>query len=350
MIYCTADPGSLPATRVDISFPHQVEIKVNQDEVKGNLRGLKNKPGTTRPADITDLLRKKNHYKNDVAITYALTKIRYYLVVNLVQQIAVESLVSKLKSNKTIKRDSVISEMLTKAGDTDVVATSTILSLKCPLSTLRIQVPCRSSVCNHNQCFDAASFLQLQEQAPTWTCPICNKTVSFDILHVDDYVDDILTKTPKSAEQVTIEPTGEWSVRSESNTSRATGTSDTSEDESRTEVLEIRSSPNQAAPLKTHSSQTTIGPKHLFSQSDGPRTNGSHKRPAPQVVDLTLSSDEEVPLVRPKKRINTSIMANGTTKESASVDLPSRSSLPSGPSNHPSVSFLAATSSYHRPR
>src|SRR5450432_2568591 len=47
-----------------------------------------------------------------------------------------------------------------RAQDADIVATSTKMSLKCPLSTLRIDTPCRSIGCAHNQCFDAASYLQ----------------------------------------------------------------------------------------------------------------------------------------------------------------------------------------------
>lgn len=73
MIYCAADPLS-PFTRVDIAFPHQVEIRVNGDEVKANLRGLKNKPGSTRPADITSLVRKRASYENMMTVTYALTQ------------------------------------------------------------------------------------------------------------------------------------------------------------------------------------------------------------------------------------------------------------------------------------
>src|SRR6266480_1505324 len=78
--------------------------------------------------------------------------------------------------------------VMSKANDPDIVATSTVMSLKDPVSYLRIQVPCRSNVCSHNQCFDATSFLQLQEQAPTWSCPICSKTVAFESLAVDQYV------------------------------------------------------------------------------------------------------------------------------------------------------------------
>lgn len=77
MIYCASEPVSHFA-KVDIAFPHQVEIKVNLDEVKANLRGLKNKPGSTRPPDITSLLRKRANYENSLSLTYALThKVSY---------------------------------------------------------------------------------------------------------------------------------------------------------------------------------------------------------------------------------------------------------------------------------
>lgn len=60
---------------MDITFPSQIEVRVNQDEVKANYKGLKNKPGSTRPADITDLLRTSPaNYRNNISITYALTQ------------------------------------------------------------------------------------------------------------------------------------------------------------------------------------------------------------------------------------------------------------------------------------
>lgn len=77
MVYCAAVDGITPFTKdTDITFPHQVELRVNDEQISGlNLRGLKNKPGSTRPADITDyLLNKKAHYRNEVTLTYALTQ------------------------------------------------------------------------------------------------------------------------------------------------------------------------------------------------------------------------------------------------------------------------------------
>src|SRR5689334_18616245 len=54
MLYCAAEPIG-GAIRSDIAFPHQLEIKVNNQDVRANFRGLKNRPGSTRPADITNL-------------------------------------------------------------------------------------------------------------------------------------------------------------------------------------------------------------------------------------------------------------------------------------------------------
>jgi len=74
MVYCAADSGLKQFTKSDIAFPHQVELKANLDEVKANLRGLKNRPGTTQPADVTNYIRKKPGYTNNIVMTYALTQ------------------------------------------------------------------------------------------------------------------------------------------------------------------------------------------------------------------------------------------------------------------------------------
>lgn len=80
MVFCAADSYQGPSRESEITFPHNVELKVNGDEVKANLRGLKNKPGSTRPADVTNFIRKKANYPNLVEMIYALTnKVRTLL-------------------------------------------------------------------------------------------------------------------------------------------------------------------------------------------------------------------------------------------------------------------------------
>ncbi len=70
MVFCAAANTGIQ----DIAFPHQCEMKVNGDDVKVNMRGLKNKPGSTRPVDITDYLRlKPPGYNNNLEFIFALT-------------------------------------------------------------------------------------------------------------------------------------------------------------------------------------------------------------------------------------------------------------------------------------
>jgi len=58
----------------DISFPQQSDVRVEHCEVKGlNMRGLKNKPGTTRPADLTPACLLRGAYDKHVEFIYALT-------------------------------------------------------------------------------------------------------------------------------------------------------------------------------------------------------------------------------------------------------------------------------------
>lgn len=41
---------------------------------------------------------------------------------------------------------------------------------------MRMTTPCRSSTCDHLQCFDASLYLMMNEKKPKWQCPVCNKS------------------------------------------------------------------------------------------------------------------------------------------------------------------------------
>ncbi len=187
--------------------------------------------------------------------------------------------------------------MAAKANDPDIEVGSTVMSLKDPISTLRINIPCRSTVCTHNQCFDAESFLQLQEQAPTWICPICNKTVHFNGLAIDRYVEEILAEV-KNADQVTISPTGEWSTQKSPSPPRKNGAA--VQDDSDDDLIEIPD--YRVASIKSEAVQTptylSTPPLPSREPSTAPRLGT--KRTS-EVVDLTLSDDDEPP--RPAKKV-----------------------------------------------
>ncbi|KAA8911106.1 PINIT domain-containing protein [Sphaerosporella brunnea] len=299
MVYCAAMEPVMGFTRdTNVAFPHQVEVRVNDLAVSGlNLRGLKNKPGSTRPADITDKLKMVPNYRNEISLTYAVTQKEFVFMVNYIKTETVENLVKRLYSGSSISKEEVITDLVRKNGDSDLVATSTIMSLKCPLSTLRIELPVRSIFCKHVQCFDATSFLQLQLQAPTWTCPTCSQSISFKQLVIDRYFEDILNSTPKNVESVTIDSDGKWSVAVESSNSPVPDDSDDEDFKSKTQVVDLDDDDDST--LMPSFLTAALHPKE-DTVTRG--SNGTNKRPASNVIDLTLSDDDEPP--RPTKRHN----------------------------------------------
>ncbi|KAJ3953363.1 E3 SUMO-protein ligase pli1 [Colletotrichum tropicale] len=308
MVFC-ADSNSNSELQ-NITFPHQSEIKVNGNEVKANLRGLKNKPGSTRPVDVTSYLRLKNDNRNLVEFTYALTQKKFFLVLYVCKITSAQELAERIKTGKKIPKQSVIQEISKKAADTDIVTTSQVLSLKCPLSYMRLDVPCRSTFCSHIQCFDATSYLQLQEQGPQWLCPICNKSAPFDQLAVDEYVKEILANTSKSLDQVTIEPDGQWRVNSSQDDQSANGGNGSVDDDDDddfiiSEVSVIRGR-NLETPVRSVASTATPTTTIMSRESSTmPRGLGSTSAKRPHsdrvTIDLTLSDDDE-PLQPPPKR------------------------------------------------
>lgn len=131
------------------------------------------------------------------------------------------------------------------------------------------------------------------------------------------YVRDILTKTSKSLESVTIEPNGRWLIKAteEENTSQNNRASYEDDDDDEVEISEInlvgtrrietpkRPTPSTGTPASGSRDASSIGPRGTASIST--------KRPASAVIDLTLSSDDDddEPIQRPTKRQSTA--ANG---------------------------------------
>ena len=121
------------------------------------------------------------------------------------------------------------------------------------------------------------------------------------------YVDDILKSTPKSVDQVTIEPDGKWFHTSGGAPSpRRTNGRNSSDGED--DLVEIRDMPRLAS-VKTEFTRELglmrtppISSREQSTSSAAPLSQSSNKRSVGQVVDLTLSSDEDDEPPRPAKR------------------------------------------------
>ncbi|KAF9955343.1 SUMO ligase siz1 [Modicella reniformis] len=198
-----------------MEFPHVCEVKVNGRVLDANLRGMKNKPGTVSPANITRLCRLETGDPNKIEFIYANSTKRYYVSTHLVKKFSVESIVSEVEHGKFLSKEKMLQILEDRNKDDEIMATSSTLSLKCPLGFQRIKIPCRSSYCQHLQCFDAFTFFNLNEQTPTWTCPVCNRSMhSWEEIVVDGYFKDILSSTPYNLESITVQADGTWELPS----------------------------------------------------------------------------------------------------------------------------------------
>ena len=211
-----------------IQFPLITEIRVNGISIPASYtRGVKGKPGTARPPDITQYVasgggggaRGKRHMleltimkpKNEEELKK--NPLRDFIMnTYLVEVISMAQIIETLKSRPIFTKESVVERIIGHNKDEEVVATTTFHRLKDPITFIRIKIPIRSSLCDHIDCFDAQSYLMLQMQAPTWLCPICNKVMTFETLAIDGYISDILENTAPDVDEVEVHPDATWSA------------------------------------------------------------------------------------------------------------------------------------------
>ena len=111
------------------------------------------------------------------------------------------------------------------------------------------------------------------------------------------YVDNILKRTSKVEEQVTVEPDGSWSTNGSFNTSRnnhPTSDDDNGDGDDDDDIVELPdtrvSSLKQQAAYPNSFARTP--PQSSREDSLASSATRSGKRPASEVIDLTLSDDD----------------------------------------------------------
>ncbi|KAJ1968381.1 E3 SUMO-protein ligase pli1 [Dispira parvispora] len=254
-------------------FPRLISVRVNGNMV--DRRVIDKYASRTnkhpQPLDLTSLFDKR-YSSHRVELTY-ISPVELVVTVAFVKQISVEFLVSSLQQNSTVNKEEVLSRFKRKHADDDIVATGRLMSLKCPLSYTRIKDPCRSTRCDHIQCFDAMSYLQVNEQVPTWKCPICNIAAPYTDLMIDGFFLDIIRSVPDSIEQIYVEEDLSWKLPS---TEEAVLIKDDVEPQ-------VGSTPPENRPDSSTPSKRPLSPMGSGSQS---------KRTRVEVIDLTLSDSE----------------------------------------------------------
>ncbi|XP_077352633.1 zinc finger MIZ domain-containing protein 2 isoform X2 [Festucalex cinctus] len=161
--------------------------------------------------------------RNTVQITVTACCCSHLFVLQLVHRPSVRSVLQGLMKKRLLPAEHCITKIKRNFssgtipgtpglnGEDGVEQTAIKVSLKCPITFRRIQLPARGHDCRHIQCFDLESYLQLNCERGTWRCPVCNKTALLEGLEVDQYMLGILVYIQNSDyEEITIEPLCGW--------------------------------------------------------------------------------------------------------------------------------------------
>uniref|UniRef100_A0A8C7ZWF3 Zinc finger, MIZ-type containing 1a n=1 Tax=Oryzias sinensis TaxID=183150 RepID=A0A8C7ZWF3_9TELE len=162
--------------------------------------------------------------RNTIQITVTACCCSHLFVLQLVHRPSVRSVLQGLLKKRLLPAEHCITKIkrnfssvaasagsATLNGEDGVEQTAIKVSLKCPITFRRIQLPARGHDCKHVQCFDLESYLQLNCERGTWRCPVCNKTALLEGLEVDQFMWGILNAIQNSEfEEVTIDPTCSW--------------------------------------------------------------------------------------------------------------------------------------------
>lgn len=181
----------------------------------------------------------------------------------------------------------------------DVVAGASTVSLKCPIGFFRMNTPVRSASSQSLQCFDAMSFFSINEQLPTFTDPSSKKPIKFKDLAVDQYTYDILQAIPEDYGSVVVEPDAEWHTEDgkygselwmEANKAAMFPEHDSEDTKEASEKPVKKDRKEKSAEILHLSSDDEDADGSSFTKQP-PRSTVRQKQS--QVIDLTLSSDEE---------------------------------------------------------
>jgi hypothetical protein len=194
------------------SWPASTQLLVNNNTVsivsKANDKKLQD-----LPADITPYCRPGLNFIDFTSYPQE----HHVVVIQVVRLISTEELFDRKKEDVQ-PYDKMFQKVLDffHAGDSEIAATRTKVSLIDALSLQRIQIPTRASTClPHLQCFDLCSYIMANYKFGKWQCPVCSKKAAYKNLFVDSYTQRILTELAEqqklsSTREVEIHPDGTW--------------------------------------------------------------------------------------------------------------------------------------------
>ncbi|XP_024084952.1 E3 SUMO-protein ligase PIAS2-like isoform X2 [Cimex lectularius] len=199
---CKAENG-----RFVVDLPLHLSIKINGQVVIRDQEG---------PLELTKYFKFNPELPNTLIIEYPkYTTGMIFVSILLVKALSCESMVNNLIVTRTRSKDYTkqkIIKMLENENN-DVTFMSSELSLICPLSQTVMEFPCQGISCSHLKCFDAFTYLSLNDFSGKWICPLCKKTTLPSSLVIDGYLAGVINtlKTSNlSCSTVALLKDGSW--------------------------------------------------------------------------------------------------------------------------------------------
>lgn len=158
---------------------------------------------------------------NKIQITVSACCCSHLFLLQLVHRPTVQSVIRGLLRRRLLPAEACTAKIKRNFGanfginSTDGVEQTAIkVSLKCPISFLKMTLPARGAECKHIPCFDLETYLALNAERAQWKCPICSRPALLETLEVDQYIWGIcnaLSNQPE-VDEVTMDPTAKWTV------------------------------------------------------------------------------------------------------------------------------------------
>ncbi|KAL7065560.1 hypothetical protein AAHC03_05852 [Spirometra sp. Aus1] len=179
-----------------------------------------------RPVNITPLLRVSPAVSNTVKLVWThdyATYTYFFYAVYLARKRSTRELCEALRRHSfqaaSVTKQKIIEKLAYTAvssnttEDADLVIENTLpVQLLCPLSKCRIDLPVRGQNCQHIQCYDANTYLLINERKPAWKCPVCDVPAPFHELLVDGLMLEILADTmTENLDEIVFKEDSSWS-------------------------------------------------------------------------------------------------------------------------------------------
>ncbi|EJT49282.1 chromosome condensation-related protein [Trichosporon asahii var. asahii CBS 2479] len=222
-------PGAPPVTNrsIPIEYPTNPDCMVDDHMVPFKERGLRGKAGSAPPLDLDKGSRGlvripgrmgsliMGHNGPTVGKKKEMSK-KFWFQMVYCEWSSMDDLLARLQALQPTRAEDELAKLRRRAAeDDDIEVGTSTLSLKDPLSGMRITKPVRSSKCTHLQCFDARWWLESNRSHPQWLCPHCSKELKFDEVICDGYFLSILNAVPDSYDEVVLESNGDWHTADE---------------------------------------------------------------------------------------------------------------------------------------